>query len=88
MIVDKTYCASSYLMFRYMVNQDRCFMQGMQPGIEDIDFYKAKLIGTSDTQLYKQAGNSIVVNVLEYIFRKLLYDELKEETFEEIKKVA
>ena len=32
-------------------------------GFDDVDFYKAKLIGISDTQLYKQAGNSIVVNV-------------------------
>ncbi len=33
---------------------------------------KAKLVPTSDTQLYKQAGNSIVVNVLEAIFKNLL----------------
>lgn len=33
---------------------------------------KAKNIPTSDTQLYKQAGNSIVVNVLEGIFKELL----------------
>ena len=36
------------------------------------DFYKAKSVGISDTQLYRQAGNSIVVNVLEAIFQKLL----------------
>lgn len=41
-------------------------------GFEDDDFEKAKATGNSDTQLYKQAGNSIVVNVLEEIFRKLL----------------
>ncbi|MBQ2350216.1 MAG: DNA cytosine methyltransferase [Cytophagales bacterium] len=28
-------------------------------------------VGTSDTQLYKQAGNSIVVNVLEAVFKNL-----------------
>ena len=33
----------------------------------DDDFYKAKNAGISDTQLYRQAGNSIVVNVLEKI---------------------
>ena len=44
-------------------------------GFDDVDFYKAKLIGTSDTQLYKQAGNSIVVNVLEYIFECLFIEK-------------
>lgn len=41
-------------------------------GFSDEDFDKAKAVPTSDTQLYKQAGNSIVVNVLERIFEKLL----------------
>lgn len=41
-------------------------------GFDDDDFYKAKSVGISDTQLYRQAGNSIVVNVLEAIFQKLL----------------
>lgn len=40
-------------------------------GFDDEDFYKAKNIPTSDTQLYKQAGNSIVVNVLVDIFKNL-----------------
>jgi len=40
-------------------------------GFDDSDFYKAKAAGVSDSQLYKQAGNSIVVNVLEAIFKKL-----------------
>ena len=39
----------------------------------DEDFNKAKSTGNSDTQLYKQAGNSIVVRVLE----KILYNLLK-----------
>ena len=30
-----------------------------------------KLAGISDTQLYRQAGNSIVVNVLQTIFENL-----------------
>ena len=41
-------------------------------GFDDDDFYKVKSVGMSDTQLYKQAGNSIVVNVLEAIFKNLL----------------
>ena len=39
-------------------------------GFDDSDFEKAEKIN-SNTQLYKQAGNSIVVNVLEAIFKKL-----------------
>ena len=38
-------------------------------GFTDSDFDKIK--GISNTQLYKMAGNSIVVNVLEGIFREL-----------------
>ena len=38
-------------------------------GFSDSDFDKIK--GISNTQLYKMAGNSIVVNVLEEIFREL-----------------
>ena len=40
-------------------------------GFDDEDFEKAERVN-SNTQLYKQAGNSIVVNVLEAIFRNLL----------------
>lgn len=39
-------------------------------GFSDEDFEKAEKVN-SNTQLYKQAGNSIVVNVLEAIFRNL-----------------
>lgn len=40
-------------------------------GFSDEDFYKAKEVNT-DSQLYKQAGNSIVVNVLMAIFGEML----------------
>lgn len=43
-------------------------------GFDDADFEKAKAVGISNSQLYKQAGNSIVVNVLEGILRNLLTD--------------
>lgn len=43
-------------------------------GFDDEDFYKARKVN-SDTQLYKQAGNSIVVNVLEAIFKEMLPKE-------------
>ena len=42
-------------------------------GFTDSDFIKASRV-CSDTQLYKQAGNSIVVNVLERILERLLYE--------------
>lgn len=38
---------------------------------DDEDFEKAKKV-CSDSQLYKQAGNSIVCKCLEFIFRELL----------------
>ena len=40
-------------------------------GFSDEAFEKAQKVN-SNTQLYKQAGNSIVVNVLEAIFKELL----------------
>ena len=39
-------------------------------GFDDEDFYKAEAVN-SNTQLYKQAGNSIVVDVIEKIYEKL-----------------
>lgn len=45
-------------------------------GFDDVDFEKAENIN-SNTQLYKQAGNSIVVNVLEAIFKELLSEYIQ-----------
>ena len=39
-------------------------------GFDDEDFHKAEAVN-SNTQLYKQAGNSIVVDVIEKIYEKL-----------------
>jgi len=44
-------------------------------GFSDEDFNKAAQIPLSNTQLYKQAGNSIVVNVLEKIFENLFKED-------------
>lgn len=44
-------------------------------GFSDEDFDKVK--GISNTQLYKMAGNSIVVNVLEAIFKQLFKENHK-----------
>ena len=43
-------------------------------GFDDTDFEKAAQVN-SNSQLYKQAGNSIVVNVLEAIFKELFKNE-------------
>lgn len=56
-------------------------------GFSDEDFQKAKAAGISDCQLYKQAGNSIVVDVLFYIFLELyrampyLFDDIRLSSF-------
>lgn len=43
-------------------------------GFKDEQFYKAEKVN-SNSQLYKQAGNSIVVDVLYYIFKNLFIDK-------------
>ena len=52
-------------------------------GFADADFDKIK--GISNTQLYKMAGNSIVVNVLEAIFKELLKNKIIITNFETTK---
>ena len=44
-------------------------------GFSDHDYDRVRQAGISDSQAYKQAGNSIVVNVLESIFRNLFLEE-------------
>lgn len=46
-------------------------------GFRDEHFDKAQELGISDSQLYKQAGNSIVVNVLYFIFAQLFKKYIK-----------
>lgn len=50
---------------------------------DDEDFYKAQKVGVSNSQLYKQAGNSIVVEVFYYLLKEL-YEALPE-VFEDLK---
>lgn len=42
-------------------------------GFTDEQFYKAKDSGVSNSQLYKQAGNAVTVNVVDYIVKNLYY---------------
>ena len=46
-------------------------------GRSDAEFDAVVAAGTSNTQLYKQAGNSIVVDVLEDALRDVLNDKPK-----------
>lgn len=74
-------CGNSYSSAAVLISEDgTTFMRirKLTPlecwrlmGFDDKDFYKAKDAGISDTQLYRQAGNSIVVNVLEKILECL-----------------
>lgn len=47
-------------------------------GFDEEDYKKLKDAGISDTQIYKQAGNSIAVNVAEAIFKELKQAQLLE----------
>ena len=44
-------------------------------GFRDEDFHKAEAVN-SNAQLYKQAGNAIVVNVLEAIFGSMIGEQI------------
>lgn len=46
--------------------------------VDDSDIDKLIAAGISNTQLYKMAGNSIVVNVLYHIFRKMFVNKENE----------
>jgi DNA-cytosine methyltransferase len=50
--------------------------------VSDEDIAKMKGAGISDSQLYKMAGNSIVVQVLEGIFRNMDFEEKPLKVFE------
>ena len=65
--------------YKYQVNIPPLRIRKLSPlecwrlmGFSDEDFEKAQSVPTSNAQLYKQAGNSIVVNVLEEIFGMML----------------
>ena len=47
-------------------------------GFKDEQFNKASEV-CSNSQLYKQAGNSIVVNVMEEIFKNIIKEGVKNE---------
>ena len=70
-------CRSCHTKYERNKNKNELRIRKLTPlevwrlmGFDDEDFEKAEKVN-SNTQLYKQAGNSIVVNVLEHIFSKL-----------------
>ena len=44
-------------------------------GFTDEQFYKAKDSGVSNSQLYKQAGNAVTVNVVDYIVKNIIKEQ-------------
>ena len=64
---------------KMIIYKDNCFfVKKISPleswrfmGFSDEDYHKAKNIGTSNRQLFKQAGNSIATNVIYYILKNL-----------------
>lgn len=64
---------------KMIIYKDNCFfVKRISPleswrfmGFTDEDFYKAKNIGISNRQLFKQAGNSIATNVIYHILKNL-----------------
>lgn len=62
---------SNGLRIRYLTERECWRLMGFS----DDDFDRARDAGTSRTQLYRQAGNSIVVPVLEAIFRGMYIDQ-------------
>ena len=71
------YCNNSGDKTQVLLDEENMIARKLTPrecwrfmGFTDTDFEKAK--GISNVQLYKQAGNSIVVNVLEAILKNLI----------------
>ncbi len=61
-------CTDEYRLRIRRLTPLECFLL---MGFDKEDYLKLKKSGFSDTRLYKMAGNSIVVNVLEHIFMQL-----------------
>jgi len=53
-------------------------------GFDDEDVDKCRTAGVSNSQIYKTAGNSIVVHVLEHIFRQMLPDKKRGNNIETV----
>jgi DNA (cytosine-5)-methyltransferase 1 len=67
----KTSCADIGIVDGYRIRKITPLECWRLMGILDEDFHKAKNAGVSNSQLFKQAGNGIVVNVMEAILKQL-----------------
>lgn len=67
-------CYHNKFRIRKLTNRE-CFRL---MGVDDADIDKIQTAGISNSQQYKLAGNSIVVDVLAAIFRKMLVDKANE----------
>lgn len=72
--------ALGYIMIGKLIRRLLPIECGRLMGFDDFDIIKCMNAGISDTQMYKMLGNSIVVNVLEYIFM-LLFSSFQDEAY-------
>lgn len=77
-----TLTCESDMLYRFEMKENNMRIRKLTPreywrlmDFDDEDFDKAAAVN-SKTQLYKQAGNSIVVSVLEAIFRNMFEEKL------------
>ena len=61
----------AYLVPHYRIRRLTPLETWRLQGFSDKDFYKAQKSGVSDSQLYKQAGNAVTVNVIDAIAKKM-----------------
>ena len=83
------YAKKLVAQLRMMSTYDDGFREVLEelvPGFTKEQFEKVAEAGMSDAQLYKQAGNSITVNVVEAIARNLLKFDEEENANEEYDK--
>ena len=70
-IPDQIRVGSTFYTVKAQTTPRECFRL---MGMKDDDIDKIQAAGISNTQQYKMAGNSIVVNVLEAIFKNLFME--------------
>ena len=89
-LISKTYDDGIYNIMEEKALGDNFILRKLTPlecwrvmGLSDTDFYKAKDAGLSNSKLYERAGRAIVVPMLEEIFKVLLEDYLRRDSYEE-----
>lgn len=49
-MIDKKYCMSSYLMYRTIVDEKRCFKEGWIPNLFKLDFPRIPVYKSEDLE--------------------------------------